>query len=189
VVGDPDFDLTRRSPAAARPSAARRLRGDDASCFDPAAARFEPLPFSRLEANQILEAWTRAGGQGKVIVGPDATAAAFRNHAPGNRILHLATHGFFYPSRCGAANPATAAPIAGLALAGANRPAGDEQTGVLTADDISVMPLDHTEWAVLSGCDTGLGKIEAGEGVFGLRRAFQLAGARTIIMSLWPVQD
>jgi len=54
---------------------------------------------------------------------------------------------------------------------------------------ISSLDLTGVEWAVLSGCDTGVGEIRAGEGVFGLRRAFQIAGAKTVIMSLWAVED
>jgi CHAT domain-containing protein len=79
-----------------------------------------------------------------------------------------------------------------LALAGANRRARanpDEDDGILTAEEVAALNLSGTEWAVLSACDTGVGEIKAGEGVFGLRRAFQVAGARTVIMSLWSVED
>jgi CHAT domain-containing protein/Tfp pilus assembly protein PilF len=82
--------------------------------------------------------------------------------------------------------------FSGLALAGANRRAAagpDEEDGVLTAEEVATLNLDGIEWAVLSACDTGLGAVAAGEGVFGLRRAFQVAGARTVIMSLWSVDD
>ena len=82
--------------------------------------------------------------------------------------------------------------LSGLALAGANRrmAAGpDEEDGILTAEEVASLNLSGVEWAVLSACDTGLGEIKAGEGVFGLRRAFQVAGARTVIMSLWSVED
>jgi len=80
----------------------------------------------------------------------------------------------------------------GLAFAGANRRTPvrrKEDDGILTAEEVSSIDLQGTEWAVLSACDTGLGEIRAGEGVFGLRRAFQIAGARTVIMSLWSVED
>jgi CHAT domain-containing protein len=83
----------------------------------------------------------------------------------------------------------------GLALDGANTwlqngplPA-EAEDGILTAEDVSGMDLSNTELVVLSACDTGLGDILTGEGVFGLRRAFVLAGAQTLVMSLWKVPD
>jgi CHAT domain-containing protein/tetratricopeptide (TPR) repeat protein len=82
--------------------------------------------------------------------------------------------------------------LSGLAMAGANRRAAataDEDDGILTAEEVASLDLSGVEWAVLSACDTGLGEIKAGEGVFGLRRAFQIAGAHTVIMSLWSVED
>jgi CHAT domain-containing protein len=80
----------------------------------------------------------------------------------------------------------------GLALAGAdqrNEVAPGEDDGILTAEEIASLDLSGVEWAVLSACDTGVGDVRAGEGVFGLRRAFQIAGVRTLIMSLWSVDD
>jgi CHAT domain-containing protein len=83
----------------------------------------------------------------------------------------------------------------GLALAGANtwiqnKPLREEaEDGILTAVDVSAMDLTNTELVVLSACETGLGEQLRGEGVFGLRRSFVLAGAKTLIMSLWKVRD
>jgi CHAT domain-containing protein len=82
--------------------------------------------------------------------------------------------------------------LSGLALAGANRraAAGEaEEDGILTAEEIASLDLSQVGWVVLSACDTGAGDVRAGEGVFGLRRAFQVAGAGTLIMSLWSVDD
>ena len=83
----------------------------------------------------------------------------------------------------------------GLVLAGANTwlkngfLSYDAQDGILTAYEILVMDLSNTELVVLSACGSGLGEIHMGEGVFGLRRAFVLAGAQTLVMSLWKVPD
>ena len=79
-----------------------------------------------------------------------------------------------------------------MALAGANRrdataSAGDD--GILTTEEIAALDLRGVEWAVLSACNTGVGEVQVGEGGLGLRRAFQIAGARSLIMSLWPVAD
>jgi CHAT domain-containing protein len=150
-----------------------------------------------------------------ILTGAAAGEAAFKRNAGGYRVLHLATHGFFLQDRCDTAPglgrgssgdapgslaadrpPAGDNPLAlsGLALAGANRrrdSAGDPdaEDGILTAEEIASLDLTGVESLVLSGCDTGTGKVVTGEGVLGLRRAFQIAGARTLVMSLWKVED
>jgi CHAT domain-containing protein len=124
-----------------------------------------------------------------VLTGAAASEAAFKREASARRILHLATHGFFIPDECRGENPLL---LSGLVLAGANHrdAAGpDEEDGILTAEEIAALDLGRVEWTVLSGCDTGVGEVAAGEGVLGLRRAFEVAGAKTLTMSLWPVDD
>jgi len=195
------------------------FRGERSACADFRALRFAPLPETRREVRSIASLWKQRGPAGSSrrqvhrLTGAEANEAAFKAEAPGRQVLHLATHGFFLGGRCesaldstrGIAGPAAAAEyesppvtgenpllLSGLALAGANHreSAGPrEQDGILTAEEIAALDLSGVEWAVLSACDTGLGTIKAGEGVFGLRRAFQVAGARTLIMSLWSVED
>jgi CHAT domain-containing protein len=79
----------------------------------------------------------------------------------------------------------------GIALAGANQAgsSGQGSDGILTADEVLGLRLWGTELVVLSACETGLGEVKTGEGVFGLRRAFAQAGARSMVMSMWSVPD
>jgi CHAT domain-containing protein len=127
------------------------------------------------------------------------------------RILHLATHGFFLseatafesepPASAGGSRKQTATtrsnssaaidPLlrSGLAFSGANLRNGKGDDGVLTALEASGLNLWGTKLVVLSACDTGVGEVRTGEGVYGLRRAFTLAGAESLVMSLWPISD
>ena len=118
-----------------------------------------------------------------------------------SKIVHFATHGFFLPEPEKesdemlfgiASSRAKENPLlrAGLMLAGAeNAVTGKSEDGILTAYEVSNMQLNSTEIVLLSACETGLGDVKNGEGVYGLQRAFQVAGANTIVMSLWKVND
>ena len=109
------------------------------------------------------------------------------------QILHIATHGFFLEDGKTAKDTAKIEnPLlrSGLALAGANQSIKESKDdGILTALEASGLNLWGTKLVVLSACDTGLGEVRNGEGVYGLRRAFVLAGTESLVMSLWSVSD
>jgi len=120
-----------------------------------------------------------------LLTGALATKAALAQvKAP--RILHIASHGFFLKAGESAAAAQNPLLRSGLALAGGNVARRD---GILTALEASGLDLLGTKLVTLSACDTGVGEVRSGEGVYGLRRAFVLAGAETLVMSLWPVSD
>jgi len=215
----PKEDEGEKDGLLARVAALIPFRGERSGCRDFGSLRFERLPATGWETRTIVRLWKRkdavrrAGQEVFHLTRAGASEAAFKDQAPGRRVLHLATHGFFLGGRCESAlesmrgisgtgpGPMQAPPpltgenpllLSGLALAGANHrnAAGpDEEDGILTAEEIAALDLSGVEWAVLSACDTGVGEIKAGEGVFGLRRAFEVAGVDTLIMSLWSVED
>jgi len=197
------------SPPAPLPS----VLGPAGPCPGMPAVVFQPLDGTSQEVREIAGMWRGSagagGGEARILVGADASETVLKQAARHHRVLHVATHGFFLTGDCipsstgtrgvgglSPVGPSRAAEnplrLSGLALAGANRRAAagpEDDDGILTAEEVASLDLDGVEWAVLSACDTGVGEIRAGEGVFGLRRAFQVAGARTVIMSLWSVDD
>src|SRR5262249_54429431 len=141
-----------------------------------------------LEAQAIKQLYSNA----TLMVGVDATKANLQQvQAP--EILHIASHAFFLEdsAHTSAADGATGNPLlrSGLVLAGANDTRDGSHDGILTALEASSLDLWGTKLVTLSACDTGVGEIRNGEGVYGLRRAFLLAGAETVVMNLWPVSD
>jgi len=198
VVANPSFGEQATTVARATNSTATRSLTD---------TYFAPLAATENEARSIQTLFPDA----TVLTGLKATETAVKQVvAP--RILHLATHGFFlYDGPAIAPTVAIARDVSvpralasrstpgaaienpllrsGLAFAGANLRNGKTDDGILTALEASGLNLWGTKLVVLSACDTGVGEVRTGEGVYGLRRAFTLAGAESLVMSLWPISD
>jgi CHAT domain-containing protein len=174
----------------------RENRGADLDSF-----RF--LPHTLTEINTIKTDAEALQKQSVVFTADNATEAAFRNLGGNNspEVIHFATHGFTLPdvtqkSNSGEPFKSSDNPLlrCGLVMAGGNKgwkgkTGLNEDDGILTGLEISAVQLPNTQLAVLSACETGLGKIEGSEGVFGLQRAFKLAGVNYVMASLWQVPD
>lgn len=171
------------------------------------------LPFSAEEAALVAEYFGDAFEDGGEVVSlrrRAASRAAFERHAPDHRFLHLATHGYFAPqsipsirderTQTGADSFSSAADqvrgfspgvLCGIVFAGANVEVNEygQRTGVMTAEELSVMDLSGCELAVLSACETGVGLLRGGQSLASLQQALHAAGVRTTITSLWSVPD
>jgi CHAT domain-containing protein len=157
---------------------------------------FAELKGTELEVSAIHKLFPEA----QVLTGSQASEEALK-HVEAPWFLHIATHGFFLEkptaAKTGNGTPAQVDravlenPLlrSGLALAGANLNHAGTDDGIFTALEASGLDLWGTKLVVLSACDTGLGEFRNGDGVYGLRRAFFLAGAQTMVMSMWPVSD
>ncbi|WP_204152063.1 tetratricopeptide repeat protein [Leptolyngbya sp. CCY15150] len=214
IVANPDYRATELAAASrgATPSQGNTVLTAQRSTDFSSLSAFGSLPGTETEADAILPLLANATRWD----GAEATEAAIKQvQAPS--ILHLATHGFFLQDQDCLAVPGgtrTASievistvqtdcvptprnmenPLlrSGLVFAGVNQRANfadGNDDGVLTAQEVTRMNLFGTQLVVLSACETGLGNVVNGDGVYGLRRAFVLAGAESQLMSLWKVDD
>jgi len=189
VAGGIDYATTATS--AGEPAAASLTRAPPAGLLRD----FGALQHTAKEATAVAKALSRERGVLR-LTGSDATEGRLRKEIEGRRVVHLATHGFFATGEARSAlagdgsaglNPML---LSGVVLAGVNaRSGGAGDDGVLTAEEVVGLDLRGTRLVTLSACETGLGEVYSGEGVMGLRRAFALAGARALVMSLWKVPD
>jgi CHAT domain-containing protein len=210
VIADPYFG----EPAVARmakaenanlgPRQSASTRRSITTAGDLSQVYFAPLAETAQEARAIHSLFPEA----KILTGQQATVDSLKQ-VDSPSILHIATHGFFLEDSASNSTQDAGKPGAraarginasvkienpllrsGLALAGANlNQSGKGDDGILTALEASNLNLWGTKLVTLSACDTGVGKVKTGEGIYGLRRAFFHAGAETLVMSLWPVSD
>lgn len=209
LFGEPALTAIAKSTATFSPRAAsgdtrpgKATRQKVTAGFDSSSFYFVPLTGTAQEAQSIKSLFAEA----KILTGAQATESALKQVAA-PRVLHIATHGFFLTDapassassskasgeskRAMSARAQTKNPLlrSGLALAGANLRGSANDDGILTALEASGLNLWGTKLVTLSACDTAVGEVKNGEGVYGLRRAFVLAGTETLLMSLWPVSD
>jgi CHAT domain-containing protein/tetratricopeptide (TPR) repeat protein len=219
IIGNVDYESDPGTILLAQNDARDRNRSrEPGSNRAGGRLEFKYLPGTKEEMEAIDQLYRRnfPGLDAHVLAGVEATEQAFRDKAPRHRWVHLATHGYFLPpSATDRAKPVenllgaqqemrSSHPglWSGIALAGANgrvdaasnagstmdgKPPRDD--GKLTALEVEGLDLMNVDLIVLSACQTALGRLTRGEGMLGLQRAFQLAGAKTAVTSLWSVDD
>jgi CHAT domain-containing protein/Tfp pilus assembly protein PilF len=173
AFGDPTIARTA-TPAAAGETAPT---AEAASTAEGTPSHLPPLPHARGEVEAIARLFPE---RSRVFVGEDASEERLRAEAAGARYLHVASH-----SLLDAELPINSA----LVLRTPQQAAADQENGLLQAWEIVEKLRLEAELVTLSACDTGLGKEVGGEGLLGLTRAFQYAGARSVLASLWNVRD
>ena len=201
-----DFRGEPKAPASSRRGVSAQLRSRDPG--GGSARAFSELPGSEAEARHIGTLFEGAfDREPELLTGGATTKAAFHEHAPGKRFLHLATHGWFEelqfpepPARDSRWTPLGAGEavrsftpmgLCGLALAGAShgRDSLGRVPGILTAEELAGLNLSACELAVLSACETHVGLCSGGVAIQSLQSALHVAGVRTAITSLWKVDD
>ncbi|WP_425390278.1 CHAT domain-containing protein [Ekhidna sp.] len=146
------------------------------------------LPGTEEEITEIQELVSKADATCTTLLKEDAKEEAVKAEL-NKELVHIATHGFFMEDdKAPSADPMLSS---GLLLAGVSNEKMDDSSedGILTAYEIMNLGLNNLEMVVLSACETGLGEIASGEGIYGLQRAFFVGGAKSVVMSLWKVDD
>lgn len=193
-------NLTDINTSAKKPQKTAMLFGNP----QYGSADIAPLPGTGKEIMAIRDILHKFRYAVQVEQGMDASKQNLKS-AEHKGILHVATHGFFVADPKQSQNSVFSIPLyninenvllrSGLLLAGAGQQQVNisdlsvSDNGILTSYDVMNLDLQGTELVVLSACETGLGDVMSGEGVYGLQRAFMIAGAASIIMSLWKVDD
>jgi CHAT domain-containing protein len=219
LIGNVDYESDPGTIVVARNDVRDRSRSrEPVASRAGERLEFKYLPGTKEEMEAIDQLYRRnfPGHEPHVLAGLEATEQAFRDKAPRHRWVHLATHGYFIPppetdrtkpvedllgakQEMHSSHPGL---WSGIALSGANgrretdpSPAGATEgkpprdDGKLTALEVEGLDLMDVDLIVLSACQTALGRLTQGEGMLGLQRAFQLAGAKTAVTSLWTVDD
>ncbi|HRH36104.1 MAG TPA: CHAT domain-containing protein, partial [Catalimonadaceae bacterium] len=188
LVGYPDYNVNKER----RAETLRRGRNLTTDSYTLVTRNdvFAELPGTKKEVESISSVMKANGWQVDSYIGETALEDKIKETRK-PRVMHIATHGFFQPDSTPGSNPLI---HSGLLLTGANKTLAGErdemvEDGILTAYEAMNLNLDNTDLVVLSACETGLGEIKNGEGVYGLQRAFKVAGAKALIMSLWKVDD
>ncbi len=206
ILADPDFGYYGKTPTKSQTKDLIAIRTPALPQYEPSrgAGRCLDVPFNRLRHSQdearSVESILKSEAHLKVGLYSDRKAQedVLKGLYQSPRILHIATHGYFCSNPEANTSQMLENPLlrSGLALTGANRlmekkreSIDPTEDGILTAMEASGLNLLGTELVTLSACETGVGEVKNGEGVYGLGRAFQHAGARTIVMSLWKVPD
>lgn len=191
LLGRPSYDM--KEDEHIQKSEETRERSGTNSLKDLSSLqsiRFSDLEGTEKEVDKIAALFQKNAWNTAVFKGKEALEENVKK-LQNPKILHIATHGFFIDALYSKVNPMLRS---GLVLAGIHtylsaKEKYNTEDGILTAYEASALSLDNTDLVVLSACETGLGKVQNGEGVYGLQRAFQIAGAKTILMSLWTVSD
>jgi CHAT domain-containing protein len=158
-------------------------------CTDMSTASTS-LPGAEQETQCVAERFSTVTGEAvRVLTGAAATETAVKRELAGKRMAHFATHGFYCGESAGAEVFYADRMLDPLLRSGVVLASSPSDDGFLTAQELVCLDLQSLDWVVLSACGSGLGWLIEREGPFGLRRAFEMAGARTVVMALWRVDD